>query len=148
MAIRPVLKIFALPFMLVAGVLYSVIKFFVIASGTVLGILSELVFLIAPGILFSVGLWSGTSWMAADFLISPYGLPMLAAWLTARQRGLCDHLSPEAVFFPVRSRRKRSIDWTGACAEIYERRSRLCCLYARRQTPYHSHIIFNSTTLD
>ena len=79
MAIRPVLKIFALPFMLVVGVLYSVIKFFVIASGTVLGILSELVFLIAPGILFSVGLWSGTAWMAADFLIIPYGLPMLAA---------------------------------------------------------------------
>ena len=85
---RLILKLLALPFMLAMSVLYSVCKFFVIASGAVLGILSGIVFLIALGILFTVGLWAGVAWMAVAFIISPYGLPMLAAWLTGKLGGV------------------------------------------------------------
>lgn len=85
---RLILKLLALPFMLAMSVLYGVCKFFVIASGAVLGILSGIVFLIALGILFTAGLWAGVAWMAAAFIISPYGLPMLAAWLTGKLGGV------------------------------------------------------------
>lgn len=83
---RLILKIIALPFML--GVLYAFCKFLVIASGAVLGILSGLVFLLALGILFTSGLWGGLAWMLIAFLISPYGLPMLAAWLVGKLGGI------------------------------------------------------------
>lgn len=85
---RLILKIIALPFMLVLGILYAFCKFFVIASGAVLGVLSGLVFLLAVGILFTSGLWGGLAWMLIAFLISPYGLPMLAAWLVGKLGGL------------------------------------------------------------
>ena len=39
---RMVLRLLAFPFMLVTGVFYLVCKFLVIASGAVLGILSEI----------------------------------------------------------------------------------------------------------
>lgn len=85
---RLILKIIALPLMLAAGILYGVCKFFVIASGAVLGILSGFVFLIALGIWLTAGLWAGAAWMAVAFLISPYGLPMFAAWLTGKLGGV------------------------------------------------------------
>ncbi|MCD8277742.1 CD1845 family protein [Enterocloster citroniae] len=78
---RLVFKILALPFVLVTGILYLVCKFMVIASGTVLGILSGIVFLASLVLLFTSGLWAGLSWLIIAFLISPYGLPMAAAWL-------------------------------------------------------------------
>lgn len=81
---RFILKIFALPFVLALGVLYALCKFLVIAGGALLGILSGAVFLAALGILFTSGVWGGLAWLLAAFLISPYGLPMLAAWLVGK----------------------------------------------------------------
>ena len=74
-------KLLALPFVLVTGILYLVCKFLVVVSGAVLGILSGIVFLAALALFFAAGFWPGLSWLVIAFLISPYGLPMAAAWL-------------------------------------------------------------------
>ena len=65
-------KLLALPFMLVTGILYLVCKFLVVLSGAVLGILSGIIFLAALVLFFVAGFLPG---------ISPYGLPLAAAWL-------------------------------------------------------------------
>ena len=85
---RLVLRLLAFPFMLVTGVFYLVCKFLVIASGAVLGILSGIVFLAALALFFAAGFWPGLSWLALAFLISPYGLPMAAAWLVGLVGGV------------------------------------------------------------
>ena len=61
-------KLLALPFMLVTGILYLVCKFLVVLSGAVLGF-------------FVAGFLPGLAWLMIAFLISPYGLPLAAAWL-------------------------------------------------------------------
>ena len=81
-AMRLLFKILALPFVMVTGLLYLVCKFLVLISGAVLGILSGIIFLASLVLFFTVGLWADLSWMVIAFLISPYGLPMLAAGLT------------------------------------------------------------------
>ena len=78
---RLIFKLLAFPFVLVTGLLYLVCKFLVIASGAVLGILSGIVFLASLVLFFTAGLWAGLAWLLIAFLISPYGLPMAAAWL-------------------------------------------------------------------
>ena len=74
-------KLLALPLVLVTGILYLMCKFLVVISGAVLGILSGIVFLAALVLFFIAGFWPGLSWLVIAFLISPYGLPMAAAWL-------------------------------------------------------------------
>lgn len=78
---RLIFKLLAFPFVLVTGLLYLVCKFLVIASGAVLGILSSIVFLASLVLFFTAGVWAGLAWLVIAFLISPYGLPMAAAWL-------------------------------------------------------------------
>ena len=80
-AMKLIGKILSLPLILVTGILYGFCKFVVIASGAVLGILSGIVFLAALALFFAAGFWPGLSWLVIAFLISPYGLPMAAAWL-------------------------------------------------------------------
>ena len=81
-------KLLALPFVLVTVILYLVCKFLVVISGAVLGILSGIVFLAALVLFFIAGFWRGLSWLVVAFLISPYGLPMAAAWLTGMIGGV------------------------------------------------------------
>ena len=78
---RLIFKLWAFPFVLVTGLLYLVCKFLVITSGAVLGILSGIVFLASLVLFFTAGMWAGLAWLVIAFLISPYGLPMAAAWL-------------------------------------------------------------------
>ena len=78
---RLIFKLLAFPFVLVTGLLYLVCKFLVIASGAVLGILSGIVFLASLVLFFTAGVWAGLAWLVIAFLISPYGMPMAAAWL-------------------------------------------------------------------
>ena len=78
---RLIFKLLAFPFVLVTGLLYLVCKFLVIASGAVLGILSGIVFLASLVLFFTAGVWAGLAWLVIAFLISPYGLPMAAAWV-------------------------------------------------------------------
>lgn len=78
---RLILKLLAFPFVLITGLLYLVCKFLVVISGVVLGILSGIIFLASLVLFFTAGIWAGLVWMLIAFLISPYGLPMAAAWL-------------------------------------------------------------------
>lgn len=78
---RLILKLLAFPLVLVTGFLYLLCKFLVIASGAVLGVLSGIVFLASLVLFFIAGVWAGLAWLGIAFLISPYGLPMAAAWL-------------------------------------------------------------------
>lgn len=89
---RLLLKILSLPLLLITWILYVFCKFLVLASGAVLGILSGIVFLIAIGIFFAAGLWGGLAWLLIAFLISPYGLPPLAAWVVGVLGGTHDSL--------------------------------------------------------
>lgn len=89
---RLILKLIALPFMLATGILYLVCKFLVLASGAVLGIISGIVFLASLILFFTAGLWAGLSWLVIAFLISPYGLPLAAAWLVGLIGGLNEAL--------------------------------------------------------
>ena len=81
-------KLLALPFVIVTGILYLFCKFFVVISGAVLGILPGIVFLAALALFFAAGFWPGMSWLVIAFLISPYGLPMAAAWLVGMIGGV------------------------------------------------------------
>lgn len=78
---RLVLKMLVAPFVLITGILYLFCQFVLIASGTVLGILSGAVFLAALVLFFVAGFWSGLSWLVIAFLLSPYGLATVATWL-------------------------------------------------------------------
>lgn len=94
---RLIFKLLAFPFVLVTGLLYLVCKFLVIASGAVLGILSGIVFLASLVLFFTAGVWAGLAWLVIAFLISPYGLPMAAAWLVGMIGG-ADHALKDFVF--------------------------------------------------
>lgn len=78
---RWILKLLAFPFVLATGLLYLVCKFLVLFSGAVLGILSGIIFVASLVLFFVAGFWAGLSWLVVAYLISPYGLPMAAAWL-------------------------------------------------------------------
>lgn len=94
---RLIFKLLAFPFVLVTGLLYLVCKFLVIASGAVLGILSGIVFLASLVLFFTSGVWAGLAWLVIAFLISPYGLPMAAAWLVGMIGG-ANHALKDFVF--------------------------------------------------
>lgn len=94
---RLTFKLLAFPFVLVTGLLYLVCKFLVIASGAVLGILSSIVFLASLVLFFTAGVWAGLAWLVIAFLISPYGLPMAAAWLVGMIGG-ANHALKDFVF--------------------------------------------------
>ena len=94
---RLIFKLLAFPFVLVTGLLYLECKFLVIASGAVLGILSGIVFLASLVLFFTAGVWAGLAWLVIAFLISPYGLPMAAAWLVGMIGG-ANHALKDFVF--------------------------------------------------
>ena len=94
---RLIFTLLAFPFVLVTGLLYLVCKFLGIASGAVLGILSGIVFLASLVLFFTAGVWAGLAWLVIAFLISPYGLPMAAAWLVGMIGG-ANHALKDFVF--------------------------------------------------
>lgn len=94
---RLIFKLLAFPFVLVTELLYLVCKFLLIASGAVLGILSGIVFVASLVLFFTAGVWAGLAWMVIAFLISPYGLPMAAAWLVGMIGG-ANHALRDFVF--------------------------------------------------
>ena len=117
---RLIFKLLAFPFVLVTGLLIIAFSLFVasllvqnfrgrlaaraifflpviIASGAVLGILSGIVFLASLVLFFTAGVWAGLAWLVIAFLISPYGLPMAAAWLVGMIGG-ANHALKDFVF--------------------------------------------------
>ena len=85
---RLILKLLSLPLILVTWIVYAICRLFVIASGAVLGVLAGLVFMASIVLFFKAGVIAGLSWLAIAFLISPYGLPMAAAWLVGMIGGV------------------------------------------------------------
>ena len=85
---RLLLKIFALPFVLITGIVYWVCKVLLIMSGAALGILSCIAFFAAIGIMFASGWFQGIIFIGIAFLISPYGLPMIAARIVGTLGGV------------------------------------------------------------
>ena len=85
---RLLLKFISLPFILITWVLYGVCRLLVLVSGVILGILSGITLVAAAVLFFKAGVLPGVAFLAIAFLISPYGLPRLAAWLTGKIGGI------------------------------------------------------------
>ena len=74
------LKIILFPIILLLSILIAFLKFIIKVSGMILGIISFLVFIGAVACFIQKDMATG---MVALFLISPYGLPKIALWITA-----------------------------------------------------------------
>ena len=85
---RLFLKILSLPFILVTWILYGACKLIVLISGVILSIMSGVSLVAAVVLLFKAGVIHGGVVLLIAFLISPYGIPKLAAWLTGKLGGL------------------------------------------------------------
>ena len=75
---RILLKILLLPVVLVLTVLVAFCRFVCLFSGMILGIVAVLLLLFAGRMDGFIG------FMILAWLVSPYGLPMAASWLTER----------------------------------------------------------------
>lgn len=90
---RILLKILFFPITLILTVLILFFDFICLFSTAVLSILSFVVFMIALGTIFILRETSeGRRIIVLAYLISPYGIPMFAAWLIAKIEGLNDML--------------------------------------------------------
>ena len=85
---RLILKILSLPIILITWVLYGLCRLLVLASGVILGILSVMALIAAAVLFFKAGAIPGAALLIIAFLISPYGIPRLAAWLTGKLGGI------------------------------------------------------------
>lgn len=87
---RLIFKIFALPFLLVLSLLAAVLMFLFDVAGWFLSLASGILAVIAVGLFVlqhqPVG---GVAFLVLAFLLSPYGLPAIAEFLT----GLLDELN-------------------------------------------------------
>ena len=87
---RLIFKIFALPFLLVLSLLGAVLMFLFDVAGWFLSLSSGILAVIAVGLFVlqhqPVG---GVAFLVLAFLLSPYGLPAIAEFLT----GLLDELN-------------------------------------------------------
>lgn len=90
---RILLKILLFPITLILTVLILFFDFICLLSTVVLSILSFVVFMIALGTIFILKETSeGIKYIVLAYLISPYGIPLFAAWLIAKVEGLNDML--------------------------------------------------------
>ena len=75
-----ILKILLAPVALVLRILIMFLAFVVSVSGGLLSVVSVLGFILAVAVFFFSGKAAGAVLMACAFLISPLGIPALAAW--------------------------------------------------------------------
>jgi len=85
---RLIFKILSLPIVAVLTLMTAVCSFALAISGVILGIVSVIVFLLALVTFFTLNPVMGAAWMAAAFLISPYGIPKFAEWLVGKIDGI------------------------------------------------------------
>ena len=79
---RILLKILLLPITLVLSVIVLVCQFLCVFSSALLSVLAFLLFVLALAIMVLIGeVGEGLKALLAAYLISPYGIPMLATWL-------------------------------------------------------------------
>ena len=80
---RWALKIILFPIILILSILIAFLKFIIKVSGMILGIISFLVFIGAVACFIQKDMATGIAALLLAFLISPYGLPKIALWITA-----------------------------------------------------------------
>ena len=81
------MKVLAAPVVAVLTVTVSVSQLALAVSGVVLGFASVVAFLLSVCTIFMFGIERGGPCIVASFLISPLGLPRLAAWVVGRLDG-------------------------------------------------------------
>lgn len=79
--VRVILKILALPLILILTLLVPFCSFLLACSGLFFGIASFIMFVLGAGVLFTVDMWAGILILVAAFLVSPFGIPLFAEWL-------------------------------------------------------------------
>ena len=90
---RILLKILLFPITLVLSVIVLVCEFLCVFSTMLLSILAFLMFVLALAIMILLGeVGEGLKALLAAYLISPYGVPMLAAWLIGAVGGINERL--------------------------------------------------------
>ena len=85
---RIVLKILAAPAMLLLTLAVAFCTFILMMTGIIFWILSGLVFVGAVLLFFSHQPVGGIAFLVIAFLVSPYGLPALAAWIVGKLDGI------------------------------------------------------------
>lgn len=81
---RFLLKVFSLPVVAVLSVSVLLLSFLVSCAGAALKLLSFLAFLLGVIVAVASDPVAGALILAGAFLISPFGLPLLANWLLDR----------------------------------------------------------------
>ena len=81
---RIIIKILLFPIVLALTLLVAFSRFFCLFSGMVLGIVAFLLFLLGIVVLFAGRVDGFIGFLVLAWLVSPYGLPLAASWLTER----------------------------------------------------------------
>lgn len=81
---RIIIKILLFPIVLALTLLVAFCRFFCLFSGMVLGIVAFLLFLLGIVVLFAGRVDGFIGFLILAWLVSPYGLPLAASWLTER----------------------------------------------------------------
>ena len=84
---RIIIKILLFPIVLALTLLVAFCRFFCLFSGMVLGIVAFLLFLLGIVVLFAGRVDGFIGFLVLAWLVSPYGLPLAASWLTERMAG-------------------------------------------------------------
>ncbi len=81
---RILLKILLFPITLALNILLGISKFVLVFGGGLLGVLSFVFFVLGIGIIIVASFSQAVPAFIAGYLISPWGLPMIGAWIIAR----------------------------------------------------------------
>ena len=81
---RIIIKLLLFPIVLALTLLVAFCRFFCLFSGMVLGIVAFLLFLLGIVVLFAGRVDGFIGFLVLAWLVSPYGLPLAASWLTER----------------------------------------------------------------
>ncbi len=81
---RIIIKILLFPIVLALTLLVAFCRFFCLFSGMVLGIVAFLLFLLGIVVLCAGRVDGFIGFLVLAWLVSPYGLPLAASWLTER----------------------------------------------------------------
>ena len=90
---RILLKILLFPITLILSVIVFVCQFLCLFSTMLLSVFALLLFVLALAIMVLLGeVGEGLKALLAAYLISPYGVPMLATWLIGTVDGINERL--------------------------------------------------------
>jgi hypothetical protein len=85
---RVLLKILAAPLVAVLAIIIWIFAFLLSLSSVVFGIAGTLLGICGVIVIFTISVTNGIIVLAIAFLVSPFGLPMLAAWLLGQLQRL------------------------------------------------------------